>query len=164
MYRDLSPCRAHSTIPFHHSSPVIYLILSLIDLTCIQYKYSWQPCLCTVPLLQSLLSAVDVRTEEIPTSNSINIFFIDSFVEVFLLRSNYGIIVSRVGSRTVCQFFLPLCYAHMLSFCPVILSQQLPTMLTLCSPSQFKFPQFSSLSDLKSMVACQVEVNTVILG
>ena len=35
--------------------------------------------------------------------------------------------------------FLPLCYAHMLSFCSVIPSQQLPTMLTLCSPSQFKF-------------------------
>ena len=48
--------------------------------------------------------------------------------------------MAPLGSRTLCQFFLPLCYAHMLSFCPVILSQQLPTMLTLCSPSQFKFP------------------------
>ena len=36
MSRDLSPCRTHSTIPFHHSSPVIvdYQIAQLTRLCC----------------------------------------------------------------------------------------------------------------------------------
>ena len=43
--------------------------------------------------------------------------------------------MSGQGSHTLCQFPLPLCYAHLLLVPPIIRSQLPPTMLILlCSP------------------------------
>ena len=97
------------------------------------------------------------------------LFLIGSLMHIIASKGLYFADGWLVGSCTLCQFFLPLCYAHMLSFCPVILTYYAHFMLTFAVQIPTKnqrMRQFSSLSDLKSMVACncKVEVNTAILG